>query len=124
MTLKRKIAFNIAISFSIIFGVVLTVIYLSFYKFRKNEFRERLEDRNISISKFINNIKNFDPKMLKIFDAENNDPLYQEQTLVFDSQKVLIYSSIINRKVVWDENILKKLDQKYKIFTENNGKEI
>ena len=124
MTLKRKIAFNIAISFSIIFGVVLTVIYLSFYKFRKNEFRERLEDRTISISKFVNNIKDFDPKMLKIFDAENNDPLYQEQTLVFDSQKVLIYSSIINRKVVWDENILKKLDQKSKIFTENNGKEI
>lgn len=119
MSLKRRIALNLSLAFSILFGVVVSVIYLSFYNFRSQEFKDRLQDRAISTANFIGKIKNVDSNMMNLFDKNSADPLYQEQTLVFNENKQLIYSSVSDKEVKWDDNLLESLDKKDKVFTQN-----
>lgn len=53
MSLKRKIAISLSIAFSLIFGIMMFVIYVSFNDFRKDEFRERFQKRLVFTVNFI-----------------------------------------------------------------------
>ena len=44
MTLKRKVAINISLAFSLLFGLAAIFVYLRFTDFRKVEFEEKLEN--------------------------------------------------------------------------------
>ncbi len=43
MSLKRKIAFSLSIALSLIFGIMMFVVYVSFNDFRRDEFKERFQ---------------------------------------------------------------------------------
>ena len=60
MTLKRKIAINIAIAFSVLFGLAATYIYVSFSNFRKEEFEERLAEKALTTAKLLLEVKEVD----------------------------------------------------------------
>lgn len=112
MSLKRKIALTLSISFSLLFGIVLIIIYVSFNDFRKEEFRERFVRRLDFTSNFISKAKNFE-KEAPLFFKENSDNILLDETiLIFNSKKELIYSTVKGRKVAWDKNLLQEVDQK------------
>ena len=74
MNLKTRIALNLSIAFSIIMGIVMTVIYIFFANFRKAEFKENLEHSAVVtanyISKLPQKVLNNDDKTV---DDINND---------------------------------------------------
>ncbi len=120
MNLKSRISLNLSVTFSIILGVVMSVIYFAFYKFRKDEFKENLENSALItasyISRFPQDQLNSDADSITNVRNTVEDNLFKEKVLVFDAGKKLIFSNISNGKVEWDQDILNQLDEKSKVF--------
>ena len=124
MTLKRKIAINISIAFSVLYGISALLIYISFSTFRKDEFRNRLEEKALTTTKLLFEVKELDRALLKLIDQNTINKLYNEKTLVFDANYKLIYSSIDDASIKWNYNDLKKLKTEKTIFKTENEKDV
>lgn len=124
MTLKRKIALNLSIAFSILFGLVMVVIYILFNGFRKEEFKERFRKRLDFTITFIEKSKNFEEEAPLFFDENSDNVLLNEKILIFNGEKELIYSTIKDKSVTWDSRILDELDKKKIIYDESTTPEV
>jgi two-component system sensor histidine kinase ArlS len=124
MSLKRKIALTLSISFSLLFGIVLIIIYVSFNDFRKEEFKERFVRRLDFTTNFISKSKNFTEEAPIFFNENSDNVLLNETILIFNAKKELIYSTIKDRKVTWDKNLLQEVDQKKAVHQENTYPEV
>ncbi|MFD1604301.1 ATP-binding protein [Flavobacterium artemisiae] len=120
MTLKNRISLLVSLLFTILFGLASTVIFVLYSNYRKEEFRDRLEIKALSNIKLLVNVKQVDNQLLKIIDQNSINKLYDEKTLVFDSNYKLIYSSIDDAKINWSIDDLKYL-KKNKTFFKQQG---
>lgn len=120
MTLKNRISLLVSLLFTILFGLASTVIFILYSNYRKEEFRDRLEIKALSNIKLLVNVKQVDNQLLKIIDQNSINKLYDEKTLVFDSNYKLIYSSIDDAKINWSVEDLKYL-KKNKTFFKQQG---
>ncbi|MFH6946825.1 ATP-binding protein [Flavobacterium sp. FlaQc-50] len=120
MTLKNRISLLVSLLFTILFGLASTVIFILYSNYRKEEFRDRLEIKALSNIKLLVNVKQVDNQLLKIIDQNSINKLYDEKTLVFDSNYKLIYSSIDDAKIKWSVDDLKYL-KKNKTFFKQQG---
>lgn len=124
MTLKRKIAFNLSIAFSILFAVVMAVIYAMFSSFRKDEFQERFRERLDFTVNFIKNSKDFEKEAPLYFDENSDNFLLDEDILIFNQDKNLIYSTENPKDLKIDVSTLEYLDVKKKIYDESSSPEV
>ncbi|MCW3160227.1 sensor histidine kinase [Chryseobacterium oryctis] len=124
MSLKRKITLSLSITFSLLLGIVMIVIYMSFNDFRRDEFKERFRQRLEFTSHFIAKSKNFEEEASVFFNENADNILLNEKILIFNDQKELIYSTIKDRNVIWDNSLLKELDEKKIIYSEKTVPEI
>lgn len=120
MTLKNRISLLVSLLFTILFGLASTLIFVLYSNFRKEEFRDRLEIKALSNIKLLVNVKEVDDQLLKVIDQNSINQLYDEKTLVFDSNFKLIYSSIDDAKINWSIEDLKYL-RKHKTFFKQQG---
>lgn len=124
MSLKRKIAISLSIAFSLIFGIMMFVIYVSFNDFRKDEFRERFQKRLVFTVNFIQKSGDFETEAPIFFDENSDDVLLNENIVIFGSDKELVYSTLKDKKITWDENLLTRLDKEKTIYQEKSVPEI
>jgi len=120
MTLKNRISLLVSLLFTILFGLASTLIFVLYSNFRKDEFKDRLEIKALSNIKLLVNVKEIDNQLLKMIDQNSINKLYDEKTLVFDSNYKLIYSSIDDAKIKWSIDDLKYL-KKNKTFFKKQG---
>ncbi|MFV5700123.1 ATP-binding protein [Flavobacterium sp. ZT3R17] len=120
MTLKNRISLLVSLLFTVLFGLASTLIFILYANFRKEEFRDRLEIKALSNIKLLVNVKEVDSQLLKIIDQNSINQLYDEKTLIFDSNYKLIYSSIDDAKINWSVADLKYL-KKHKTFFKQQG---
>ncbi|MES2519879.1 MAG: HAMP domain-containing sensor histidine kinase [Bacteroidota bacterium] len=124
MTLKKKIAINIAVAFSILFGLASMIIFFSFSYFRKEEFEQRLREKALTTTKLLVEVKEVDNQLLKLIDRNSINKLYNEKILVFDSKFKLIYSSIDDATIIWNINDLKQLKKDKSFFRKEKEKDV
>ncbi|KUJ50869.1 ATP-binding protein [Chryseobacterium sp. JAH] len=124
MSLKRKIALTLSIWFSLLFGIVLIIIYVSFNDFRKEEFKERFVRRLDFTTNFISKSKNFEEEAPIFFNENSDNVLLNETILIFNAKKELIYSTIKDRKVTWDNELLKEVDNKKAVHKQDTFPEV
>ncbi|MCV9927803.1 HAMP domain-containing histidine kinase [Flavobacterium sp. LS1R49] len=120
MTLKNRISLLVSLLFTILFGLASTLIFVLYANFRKEEFQDRLEIKALSNIKLLVNVKEIDHRLLKMIDRNSINQLYDEKTLIFDSNYKLIYSSIDDAKINWSIADLKYL-KKNKTFFKQQG---
>jgi two-component system sensor histidine kinase ArlS len=120
MTLKNRISLLVSLLFTILFGLASTLIFVLYSNFRKEEFQDRLEIKALSNIKLLVNVKEIDHRLLKLIDRNSINQLYDEKTLIFDSNYKLIYSSIDDAKINWSVADLKYL-KKNKTFFKQQG---
>lgn len=124
MSLKRKIALTLSISFSILLGIVMVIIYILFNDFRREEFKARFVQRLEFTSHFILKSKDFEEEAPVFFNENSDNVLLNEKILIFNASKELIYSTIKDQKVTWDAKLLSELDRKKAVYTEKTFPEI
>lgn len=120
MTLKFRISLFISLLFTILFGLASAFIIIIYSNFRKEEFRERLEEKAMTTIKLLIDVKEVDNQMLKIIDQNSINQLYDEKTLVFNSDYELIYSSLDDTRIRWTRSDLDYL-KKHKSFFKKDG---
>jgi len=123
MTLKRKIAINVSIAFTILFGLAAAFIYVSFSTFRKEEFKKRLEEKALSTAKLLIEVKEIDQQILKLVGQNKIDRFFNEKTLVFNGNYELIYSSLDRTEIPWTKKDLIRLNKEKSYFIDKKGKE-
>ena len=124
MTLKNRISLLVSLLFTVLFGLASTFIFILYSNFRKDEFRDRLETKALSDIKLLVNVKNMDSQLLKIIDQNTINKLYNEKTLIFDSNYRLIYSSIDDTKINWSIDDLKYLKKNKTLFKQQGNYEV
>lgn len=124
MTLKNRISLLVSLLFTILFGLASTLIFVLYSNFRKDEFRDRLEIKALSNIKLLVNVKQIDNELLKMIDQNSINKLYDEKTLVFDSNYKLIYSSIDDAKIKWSVEDLKYLKKHKTFFKQQDNYEV
>lgn len=124
MTLKKKIAINVAIAFSILFGLASITIYYSFSYFRKEEFEQRLKEKAFTMAKLLVEVKEVDNNLLKIIDRNSINKLFDEKILIFNYNFNVIYNSIGNTTVNWDINDLKHLKRNKSFYRKEKEKDV
>ncbi|MBL7711674.1 MAG: HAMP domain-containing histidine kinase [Chitinophagaceae bacterium] len=120
MTLKLRISLFISLLFTLLFGVASSIIIIFFSDFRKDEFRQRLEEKALTTIKLLIEVREVDNQMLKIIDQNSINKLYDEKTLVFNSEYELIYSSLDDTRIRWTKSDLEYL-KKHKTFFKKDG---
>ncbi|SHM78432.1 sensor histidine kinase [Flavobacterium chilense] len=124
MTLKNRISLLVSLLFTILFGLASTVIFFLYSNFRKEEFRDRLEIKAYSNIKLLVDVKEVDNQLLKLIDQNSINELYDEKTLIFDSNYKLIYSSIDDTKINWSVEDLKFLKENNSFFKQEEDHEV
>lgn len=124
MTIKGKISFYISIFFTLLFSFICALIINNFSNFRQQEFKERLNEKALSSIKLLVDVKEVDNHLLKIIDRNTINELYNEKTLIFDSEYNLIYSSLDDTKIQWAVNDLKYLKENNSFFRKESGNEV
>ena len=124
MSLKRRIALNLSIAFSLIFGVMMFVVYISFNDFRRDEFKERFQKRLVFTVNFIKKSRDFEREAPIFFDENSDNVLLNENIMIFNAEKELVYSTLKDKKVTWDDALLQRLDQEKTVYIEHSVPEI
>jgi len=124
MTLKNRISLLVSLLFTILFGLASTVIFFLYSNFRKEEFRDRLEIKAYTNIKLLVDVKAVDNQLLKLIDQNSINQLYDEKTLIFDSNYRLIYSSIDDTRINWSVNDLKFLKENNSFFKQEDNHEV
>ncbi|MDP9955736.1 sensor histidine kinase [Epilithonimonas hungarica] len=124
MSLKRRIAIGLSIAFSLIFGIMMFIVYVSFNDFRKDEFKERFQKRLVFTVNFIEKSKDFEKEAPIFFDENSDNVLLNENIMIFGAEKNLVYSTLKDKKITWDEGLLKRLDTEKTIYNEHSVPEV
>lgn len=124
MSLKRKIALSLSIAFSLIFGIMMFVIYVSFNDFRRDEFKLRFQKRLVFTVNFIEKANDFEREAPLFFDENSDNVLLNENIIILNAEKELVYSTLKDKKVTWDNNLLESLDKEKTIYNEHSEPEI
>lgn len=124
MSLKRKIALSLSIAFSLIFGIMMFVIYVSFNDFRRDEFKLRFQKRLLFTVNFIEKANDFEREAPLFFDENSDNVLLNENIIILNAEKGLVYSTLKDKKVTWDNNLLESLDKEKTIYNEHSEPEI
>lgn len=124
MTLKKRIAVNVAIAFSVLFGLASIAIYISFSIFRREEFEQRLQDKSLTTAKLLVEVKEVDNHLLKLIDRNSINKLLNEKILVFDDKFNLVYSSIDDATITWDRNDLERIKREKSFYRNEKEKDV
>ncbi|KAF5270251.1 hypothetical protein FQR65_LT17871 [Abscondita terminalis] len=68
--------------------------------------------------------ENVDVKGANFEVDEIEDELFHDETLIFNSNKKLIYSTVKDENIKWDESLLYQLDQANEVHVQNKDKEL
>jgi hypothetical protein len=98
MSLKRKIALSLSIAFSLIFGIMMFVIYVSFNDFRRDEFKLRFQKRLVFTVNFIEKANDFEREAPLFFDENSDNVLLNENIIILNAEKELVYSTLKDKK--------------------------
>jgi signal transduction histidine kinase len=96
------------LSISIV-GIAFLIIYSLFSNYRTEEFQQRIKDRTITTVKFLVEIEQIDHDLLQTMDEYTINNLFKEKVLIFDSHKKLVYASVDDTKIKYQQSILQKL---------------
>ncbi|WP_341226800.1 HAMP domain-containing sensor histidine kinase [uncultured Arcticibacterium sp.] len=124
MTLRRRISVGVASVFSAFLALACILIYSTSAQYRKTEFIDRLQDKALTTAKLLIEVKEVDKQLLKLIDQNTIYKLLDEKTIVFDDTSNLIYSSLDDAKIQWNQNDLDLLKEKGFFYRNDNDKEV
>ena len=125
-----KIRTKIALQFTAIIAVILSIFAVSSYYLaeqnRKEEFYKRLRDQATEKASLLIklNTNKINKRLLKIIDRETLTKLYAEKILMFNEKDKLIYSSFKADSVRYSQELLQEVRKKKYVETTNENLDV
>lgn len=102
-------------------GIAFVFIYYFFSENREEQFQMRQKEKIANTLRILSKIRDIDSDLIDLMDQLNINDLYDEKLLLFDSRKLLIYSSVDNISIPATRLILSKLTPENKWIETKDG---
>jgi signal transduction histidine kinase len=107
-------------------AVILLLFSVAIYSisanYRQEEFFDRLKSKARTTCRLLVNVHGIDKQLLRVIDQNTLTEMLDEKVLIFNSKNELIYSSVDDKLISYDANLLTKIRLKKDIeFVENNN---
>lgn len=120
--IRSALLFSAMVAFILLVSYV--VIYFLYADFKKDEFFLRLEQKALTTYKLLMEVKEVDQDLLQIIDRNTLNALYDEKVLVFDQHHQLIYSSIDDHAITYNDELLNKIESEELLKYSDGGREL
>jgi signal transduction histidine kinase len=117
---QRILVYFSALSISVI-GFAFSLIFTVFSNYRREEYQQRIKDHTISTITELSEAKHLNHDVLQSMNLFNINKLYQQKTLLFNSKKQLIYSSLNDTKIEFSATLLKTLSPEKPVLESHEG---
>lgn len=121
MSIREKILLYFSVVTIVLVGIALHFIYTLFFEYREEEFHEQQRNKIMTTLKILTEIRGIDEKLVQAMDQITINDLYDEKLLIFDSHKVLIYSSIDDTPIPQSREILEELSPAMPWHSQKDG---
>lgn len=121
MSIRKKILLYFSLIIPAITAVAFIAVYLLFSEQREESFQMRQKDKISTTLEFLSDIKETDEDIIHAMDQININKLYNEKLLLFNQDKKLIYSNIVDIPVPVSKDILIHLNSKTKWIETKDG---
>lgn len=108
-SLRNKLAFGFITAFTLLLGISFYTIYALSAEYRKEEFYRRLRDKTVTTYRLMVEVEQINYNMLRLFDRNTINSLYEEKIILFDSSFRVMYKSNDDKHVTYSPGILKQL---------------
>jgi signal transduction histidine kinase len=122
-SLRNKLAFGFITAFTLLLGISFYAIYALSAEYRKDEFYRRLRDKTITTYKLMVEVDQVNYEMLRLFDRNTINSLYEEKIILFDSSFRILYKSNDDKQVTYSPVILRRLHDVDEIHFSDNRHE-
>ncbi|MCZ2480686.1 sensor histidine kinase [Aquirufa nivalisilvae] len=125
MSIRQRILIYFSVLSISVVGVTFLLLFTVFKNYRKEDFQQRIKDHIFSTMGILAEVRELDQDIIQSMRELTVNKLFREKTLLFDSQKKLIYSSIDDTKIEFSTELLKELNQDRSIIeTEEGGLDV
>jgi len=121
MKIRQRILINFSILSLSVVGFAFLLIFAVFSNYRREEYQQRIKDHTISTITNLSEAKQINHNVLQSMNKLNINKLFKERTLLFNSRKELIYSSINDTRVEFSKEILKSLGPDVPLLESHEG---
>jgi signal transduction histidine kinase len=121
MKLRQRIIVLFSSTFLVVLGMALLGVYSLSAQYRSQEFLERLKDKTTTTFRLLFEVEQIDHDLLRVFDDNIINSLYEEKVLLFDSNGKLIYSSVDDTRVLFPEDVVQRLKNGEEEITYTEG---
>ena len=95
-----------------------------FSNFRREDFKQNLMQKAKTTLRLLRQVKEIDYQILKVIDINTINELNNEKILIFDDSLKLIYSSLDDAVINWDDQLLKTIQKENMIYRSNKDFDI
>src|SRR3972149_8501647 len=106
MEIRKKITYQFIGIVAIILLLSSVAIYISFSKYRKEEFYNRLASKAKQVAQMLMEIDGIDARLLRKIEENNPLNLAKEKIIIYDYQNVKIYSNDIDSVLIISKNLV------------------
>jgi len=114
MKIRNKILFYFSLIIPAITAIAFLVIYILSSENREESFQMRQKEKIATTLEFLSDIRESDADIIETLDQITINELYNEKLLLFNENKELIYSNIVDIPVPVSKDILVQLNPKNK----------
>ena len=122
-SLRSRLSLVLSAFFLLFFAIVFYLIYAMYADFRQDIFYKRLKDKAITTFRLLVDVEKIDHDLLREIDRNSLNSLFEEKVLVFESGQ-LIYSSIDDTEIKYDNNLLYNIKVKKELTTTQGVNEL
>lgn len=109
MEIRRKLTLQFCGIVGLIMALFSVSIYLSFAKYRQDEFYDRLERKVKAVAQMLIDIEEVDAGLLKKIEGNNPTNLPNEKIIIFDYNNEILYSSDEQRGIQYTPAMLDQI---------------
>lgn len=121
MSIRRKILLYFSVSICFIIGLSFLVIYYLSAEYREENFQLRQKEKISTILEVLADVKYTEDELINTLDNISIQELTNDKLLLFNSQKKLIYSNLLDEKINYSKTLLKHLNSNNKWIEERDG---
>ena len=102
LTLKKRAAVSISLTYSFIFGVTSITIWLLFASYREDEFKIRLEEKALTNLRLLVEVDDINDQLRRTIERSSLNRLYKEKTVIYNSTGNSVYSTTKLKSIILD----------------------